>query len=50
MREIAVDFVYSLKMKRRLHLVHSTIFGLAFDSVKSGIADLMTYLVKFFLL
>ena len=32
------------------HLEHSTIFGLAFDSVKSGIADLMSYLVKFFLL
>ena len=40
-------FVTSLLSER---LVHSTIFGLAFDTVKSGIADLMSYLVKFVLL
>ena len=40
-------FVTSLLSER---LVHSTIFGLAFDTVKSGIADLMSYLFKFVLL
>ena len=48
-RLISAKLVFATSLLSE-HLGHSTIFGLAFDTVKSGIADLMSYLVKFVLL